>query len=107
MQQIRDKQSKMMDTTRHEHEKELEQLHQDMNDDFDWQCKQQGDKFAEQAKKFSKQLQAQKERDINWLEEEYEAKTAEFKKTLQDSTGIQLINKQAQRKQNYRNGTPN
>ena len=34
MQQIRDEKSKMMDTTRQEYEKELEQLHQDINDNF-------------------------------------------------------------------------
>ena len=40
---------------------------------------------AEQAKKYSEEHKAQKEADIKRLEEEYEAKTAEFKKTMRDS----------------------
>ena len=41
MQQIWDKQSKVMDTTQNKYVKELEQLGQDMNDSFDRQHKQQ------------------------------------------------------------------
>ena len=45
IQQIRDEQSTVMDTTRHDHEKKLEQLRQDMNDDFDKRYKEQGDEL--------------------------------------------------------------
>ena len=56
--------------------------------------------YKDQENKFSEQLQAQKEANSKRLEEEYQAKTAEFKKTMQDS--IELINKQSSEKKNYR-----
>ena len=53
--------------------------------------------WHKQGDKFSEQLQAQKEAGIKRLEEKYEAKTAEFKKTMQES--IQLADKQSSEKE--------
>ena len=48
--------------------------------------------FLEYVKMYSEQFKAQKDADIKWLEDEYKAKTVEFKKTMTNS--IQFISKQ-------------